>query len=96
MKSPKSKVSREKQILEEGEHDREVDFEQIKRKIIHSPYEHQLQYLEEITVPDLSVPEQLNVHTGMFTVDDISAKLLEEVRLPGTVKYPCEIYGDGK
>ena len=73
----------------------DIDWLLLKRRLIHCPYEHKLQIVEEIDIDKLCVPADVNVAPGNWDLDEYGSLLADEVRLPGSVKVTCEIYGDG-
>ena len=80
---------------QEREEEDMIDWKEIKRTLIHSPYPNQLQYVEDINIPSLQVQEDLDVASGRWEVDDVAGIFMEGLPLPGTVKWPSSIYGDG-
>jgi len=75
--------------------DSEFDWLAIKRQLIHCPYPNQLQLAEELKLSDLSAFEPIDVTSGNWTIDNYASTLAEDIRLPGTVKWAYQIYGDG-
>ncbi len=92
----KEKVQRKRNADQSKDDDLSLaDVRKITRNLIHSPYTHQLQVCKSLNLKPLTACAQYDVIKMNPDVDEFSEKMLDNVHLPGTIKFPCHISGDG-
>lgn len=72
-----------------------VDQIDITRQLIHSPYANKVEVCETLRFTPILLPDNMDVVSMNLAPDTYSEELLGTVLLPGNVKIPCEVTGDG-